>query len=238
MAYTVSLRGRETVAENTIAIRFDKPAGFAFKAGQAVDLTLADLPADSKGPRRAFSLVSAPSESDLCIATRVRDSAFKRALASLPIGTKLELDGPFGSLVLHSRRERPAVFVAGGIGITPFISMLRQATAERLPQNILLFYSNHRPEDAAFLEELTRLEKQNGHFRLIATMTRMAHSSRSWSGITGPLTAELISKSTGRLSLPIYYVAGSSALVAGIRKMLNDAGVNDDDIRSEDFPGY
>ena len=109
---------------------------------------------DAQSARHTFSIVSAPFENELVVATRMRDSAFKRALKALPIGSHAAIEGPFGSLTLHNDRARPAVFIAGGIGITPFMSMLRQATQDRLPQRLLLLYSNRRPEDAAFLAEL------------------------------------------------------------------------------------
>ncbi|HZP12708.1 MAG TPA: FAD-dependent oxidoreductase [Nevskiaceae bacterium] len=238
-SWTVALKAREEIAQGTLALRFDKPAGFRFKPGQAIDLTLLNpSETDAKGARRAFSLVSAPSESELTVATRLRDSAFKRTLTTATMGTRFQLDGPFGSLLLHSTRSRPAIFIAGGIGITPFISILRQATTDRLPQNLFLFYANRRPEEAAFLPELSELEKRNGHFRLFATMTQMHNAHRGWTGPTGRITWASINAIAGQLSMPIYYVVGPPAMVAATREMLNAAGVNDDDIRSEDFSGY
>ncbi|WP_442909706.1 FAD-dependent oxidoreductase, partial [Hydrogenophaga sp.] len=145
--WQVLLQAREEVAGGTMAFYFQRPAGFAFKAGQAIDLILpATVAPGGQSQRHTFSLVSAPFESELVIATRMRDSAFKRALKMLPIGGLVEIEGPFGSLTLHNERARPAIFIAGGIGITPFMSMLRQATHDRLPQEMVLLYSNRRPE--------------------------------------------------------------------------------------------
>ena len=127
--YHVRLQACEEIADGTMAFHFQRPAGFTFKAGQAIDLILpAATAADVASARHAFSLVSAPMEQELMIATRMRDSTFKRALKSLPIGSQVDIEGPFGSLTLHNDRARPAVFIAGGIGITPFMSVLRQAT--------------------------------------------------------------------------------------------------------------
>src|SRR5688572_26621789 len=156
-SYQVSLAGREQVAEGTVAFRFEKPAGFSFNAGQAVVLELLDPPTADGQKRRTFSLVSAPFESELVIATRMRDTAFKRALNALPDGASMKLIGPLGQFTLADA-ARPAVFIAGGIGITPFLSMLREAARGRSPQPLLLLYSNRRPEDAAFLGELQDLE--------------------------------------------------------------------------------
>ena len=236
-SYEVKLAGREPLAEGTLAFRLEKPPGFRFKAGQAIVLELLDPPAQDGQKRRTFSLVNAPFESTLVIATRMRDSAFKRALRALPDGANLKLTGPIGQFTLADA-ARPAVFIAGGIGITPFMSMLRQAARDRSPQALLLLYSNRRPEDAAFLEELQALERQNDNFRLVATMTEMSKSARTWSGPTGFVGAALISAATRALKAPVYYVVGPPAMVLAMQETLRSAGVSDEDIRSEEFYGY
>lgn len=237
--YDVKLRVREEVAEGTMAFHFAKPPGFSYKPGQAIDVILIDPPTtDAQSGRHTFSLVSAPFQDDLVVATRMRDSAFKRAFKSLPIGSPVGLEGPFGSLTLHNDRARPAVFIAGGIGITPFMSILRQAAKDQLPQRLSLLYSNRRPEDAAFLVELRELEQLNKNFRLLATMTEMGKSTRPWDGETRLIDEDLIKTACRELSAPICYVAGPPAMVAAMRQTLNRAGIDDDDIRSEEFFGY
>lgn len=233
------LQAREEVAVGTMAFHFQRPAGFAFKAGQAIDLILpAAEVAGGQSQRHAFSLVSAPFEDELVITTRMRDSVFKRALRMLPIGALVEIEGPFGSLTLHSDRARPAIFIAGGIGITPFMSVLRQATHDRLPQEMVLLYSNRRPEDAAFLPELQNLERHNAKFHLVPTMTEMGKSLMPWQGETSHVTEDLLRKTMNGFLKPVFYVAGPPGLVAAVCDMLNRVGVNDDDIRSEEFYGY
>lgn len=237
--YTTQILRKQDVAEGTMAFHFRKPDGFQFRAGQAIDLTLIDPPeTDSEGNTRAFSLASAPSEADLMIATRMRGSAFKRVLKESAPGLAVKIDGPTGSLTLHKNAGKPAVFLAGGIGITPFRSMAREAAAERLAHEIYLFYSNRRPEDSAYLDELQRLTRENPHFHLIATMTEMQKSQAKWSGETGFLDAEKLRKHLKTLNGPIYYIAGPPAMVAAMRKMLVEAGGDEDDIRTEDFAGY
>ncbi len=237
--YAVKLLGHRLVAENTMAFRFERPAGFNFKAGQAVEITLTDPPTtDARGTRRAFSLVNAPYENELIVATRMRDSAFKRELKAAACGTRVQLEGPFGSLTLHNNRARPAVFIAGGIGITPFMSMLRQAAKDALDQRLLLIYSNRRPEDAAFLSELGQLEQQNRNFQLVATMSGMSKSKHAWDGERGQINEALLKRWVNHLPAPIYYAAGPPSMTHAIREMLNRTGIDDDDIRSEDFAGY
>ncbi len=235
----ILLKESRWVAEGTWAFHFEKPQDFRFKAGQSVDITLIDPPeTDEEGNTRAFSLTSAPFENELAIATRLRKSAFKRVMKELAPGSTVRIDGPFGSFTLHNDASRPAVFLAGGIGITPFMSMIKHACHERLPHRLFLFYSNPRPEVAAFLGELSELEANHPNFRLVCTMTQMAQSDRPWTGETARLGFDLVRKFLTEAERPIYYSAGPPSMVAAMRKMLNDSSVDDDDIRTEDFPGY
>lgn len=233
------LVGREAIAAGTWAFHFRKPAGFDFKPGQAIDLVLARPPAtDAAGTRHAFSLACAPFEEVVTIATRLRGSAFKNALAALPTGAAAALDGPFGSLTLHPGPARPAVFIAGGIGITPFISMLRHAVRNELPQRLVLVYANRRPEDAPFLSELRELERHAGQFRLLPTMTRIERGAQSWAGRIGRIDRDLVLQLKSENPMAVYYVAGSPSMVADVRRLLANAAINDEDVRSEDFYGY
>ena len=148
--HTAPLTKREEIAEGTMALHFAKPAHFQFRAGQSMDLSLLNpLEADAEGNTPTFSIASAPFDHDLMIATRMRDTAFKRVLRSAAPGIQVKIDGPSGSFTLHRKPEKPAVFLAGGIGITPFLSIIRQTEHDAAPHHIYLFYSNRRPEDAA-----------------------------------------------------------------------------------------
>jgi ferredoxin-NADP reductase len=222
--YDVKLIGRREIADGTMEFHFSRPEGFAFKAGQAIEVL---LPGPVGG--HAFSLVNAPVEGGLVIATRMRDSAYKRALRALPDGSAVKVDGPFGSLTLHRNPARAAVFIAGGIGITPFMSMLRQSARDGMPHRIVLVYSNRRPQDSAFLEELQAIRPANANFSLVTTMTEAG----------GSLVDEvMIAQATKGLPAPIFYVAGPPGMVEAMRVTLDKAGVEDTDIRSEEFFGY
>jgi ferredoxin-NADP reductase len=238
-AYASRLLNRVEVAEGTIAFDFEKPTGFDFKPGQSADLTLPNPPeTDAEGNVRTFSIASAPFEDQLMFATRMRDTAFKRSLKKMPLGTVVKMDSAMGSFTLHKNSAKPAVFLAGGIGVTPFSSIVRQADHDRAPHKLYLFYSNRQPEDAPFVEVLQNLEKTNPQFRFIATMTEMRRSKKTWNGETGRIDQEMLSKYLNELRGPIYYVAGPPALVSGMRKMLVASGVDEDDIRSDEFSGY
>lgn len=237
--FRIKLLRKQEVAERSMAFHFEKPEGFQFRAGQVIDLTLIDPPeTDAAGSTRTFTLASAPYENELAVVTRMRESAFKRVLSALPAGAEVLLEGPMGSFTLHSNASKPAVFLAGGIGITPFLSIAKQAAHDHLPHRIYLFYSNHRPEYAAYLEELEALEKANPRFRLIPTMTDVGPSGKSWNGETGFIDAAMVGRHLDTLQGPIYSIAGPPEMVEAMRQMLTDAGVDADDIRTEEFAGY
>lgn len=240
MGTVVHLKSKNEVANGTVAYHFEKPAGFEFRPGQAMDVILAQPGVDpnSGDGRHAFSIVSAPHEDELVITTRMRESKFKQALGALPMGGAVELDGPFGSLTLHKKVERAGVLIAGGIGVTPFMSMLRHAAKVQSSQPLVLLYSNRRPEDTAFLAELQGLEKQNPHFKLLATMTDMEKSSQPWSGATGLMDAAFIRQAVKDLPSPVFYVSGPPGMVEAMRSTLVEAGMDEDDVRSEEFYGY
>lgn len=235
----MKLKERKEIANGTMAFLLEKPAGFEFKAGQAMEVKLENPPeTDAEGNSRAFSIASAPHEPYVMFATRMRDSAMKNSLKKIPLGTELQVDGPWGDLKLHTRAARPGVFLAGGIGITPFRSIVLDAAKNKLAHKLWLFYSNRRPEDAAFLEELGRAEKENPNFKMIATMTEMEKSSRPWHGKTGFVDQKMLAAAIGDLSAPIYYIAGPGSMLNAMKKMLLEAGVNEDDVRAEEFAGY
>ena len=233
----IKLKSKKEVASGTMAFHFEKPAGFTFKAGQFADYTLVNpSETDAEGDTRGFSF-GAPYEDEIIFTTRMRDTAFKRNLKKMPIGTEVTLDGAYGSFTLQNNTKIPAVFLSGGIGITPVRSIVLQATHDKTAHKIFLFYANKTPKDAAYLDELKEAEKANPNFKLVASMTHTDHST-DWKGETGFFTKEMLQKYIGDLSQPIYYISGPPSMVTSIRKTLNEAGIDDDNIRTEEFSGY
>ena len=238
-AQTIKLTRSEEVAEGTMAFHLTRPSAFEFRAGQSVDITLIDPPeTDAEGNTQTFSIASPPFEDHLTIATRMRNSAFKRVLEKAPQGLEVSVEGPSGSFTLHKNATKPAVFLAGGIGITPFLSMVRQAGKNKPQQLLYLFYSNQRPEDSPFLDLLEGLPTENPNFHFIATMTGMAKSRRKWCGQIGVIDREMLLRHVSELVGPIYYIAGPPAMVSAMRQMLAAVGADEDDIRTEEFLGY
>jgi len=238
--FTSTITERLEVAEGTMAFVFDRPNGFDFAAGQYVNLILPNPPhTDAGGNRRTFSIASPPHDTaDLRVATRMTGSAMKRSLAEVSLGTPVELLGPAGSFTLHQDASVPAVFIAGGIGITPFRSMVHDAVHRRLPHRITLIYSNRNPEGAAFHEELVQLVKTCPNITYVPTMTQADKSSQAWPGERRYVNADFVRDHVGDLTTPIFYLAGPPGLVAAVTKAVNEAGADASRVRSEEFSGY
>ncbi len=182
--------------------------------------------------------MSAPGDADLIVATRMRDSVYKRVLDKLAPGDAAKIDGPFGSPTLHKDATRDALFVAGGIGITPFMSIARHAAASGDARRHVLLYSNRRPEDSAFLAELTALASSRPTLRLVATMTGMQRSQTPWKGESRMIDVAMVRDAVAALARPIAYLAGPPAMVAALHEVLAAAGLDEDDVRAEEFFGY
>jgi ferredoxin-NADP reductase len=116
--------------------------------------------------------------------------------------------------------------------------MLSHATGEKLRHPIVLFYANRYLKDAAFMNSLRNLERANLRFRFIPTLTRTDKNYRGWKGGTGHISSEMLITQVGIVRGPIYYIAGPPAMVAGTRRTLSEAGVDEDDVRTEEFAGY
>ena len=237
--FETPLVGRELVADRTMSFRFIKPRDWSYRAGQFVDITLLDPPeTDAEGNLRGFSISSAPREEVITITTRLRDTAFKRVLLAMPLGTVVKIEGPFGDLRLH-HAARPAVLLAGGIGITPFRSILVEAIGGgALPYPVVLFHANRRPEDAAFADEFRSLARRDPNLSFVPTMTAMPGSGQAWNGERGHIDAAMLRRHLEGIGDPIHYIAGPPGMVQALRAMLIASGVDEDDVRIEEFTGY
>lgn len=236
----IKLVNKKEIAAGTMAFYFSKPEGFIYKAGQSMDLTLINPPeTDAEGNTRTFTIVASPDEKDLTIATRVRDTAFKRNLKNMKIGTEISMEGPFGSFVLPNNSRVPVVFLAGGIGITPAKSIITFASKNNLPHKLFLFYSNKTPDGAVFLDEFKLLESKNPNFTFIPTMTRLESYHGEWKGERGYFDKDILDKylKTGIMN-KLYFISGSINMVSAMSDVLVQAGIDTDYIRTEDFPGY
>jgi ferredoxin-NADP reductase len=232
------IKEKQEVAKGTLLVTFDLLGEeMDFTPGQYFHVTLPNLGyEDDKGLRRHITVVTSPNEKGvLGFATRMRDSAFKRTLRDLPVGSEVEVEPPKGRFELPEDPSRPLVFVAGGIGITVFRSMLRYIREEQLPYRMTLIYSNRDRASTAFLDELRELEQALPDFRLILTMTQ----DPRWEEETRKVDAAFVQDYLGDdLDQYTFMVAGPPAMAEGVQGALAEAGVRDENVIVERYSGY
>lgn len=233
-----TVKDKREVAKGTLLVVFDlEGEEVDFRPGQYFWVELLDAPyVDDKGLRRHISVVTSPTERGvLGLATRLRDSAFKRSLEELALGAEVDVEPPKGKFVLPEDTSRPYVFVAGGIGITVFRSMLRYIEDLRLPYDVTLVYSNRNRAEAAFLDELEEYERRNGRFRLVLTMT----DDPEWPGETRRIDAHVLRQHVGEcLDDATFLVAGPPGFTETMKMELAATGVDEDRILADGYSGY
>ncbi len=234
-AFITRIESRRSVAERTFEVRIVRPSEFRFRAGQFAVLGVIDPPRrDWEGRFRTLSLLSAPFENDLTFGVRTSDSVFKQVLSTAAAGTPIELKGPAGKFRFHEDAARPAVFLAGGIGIAPFISILRQARHDRARHSFYAFYSNRQLRTTAYLHELQAMAAEGVlNLKVIATIT--GSFEPDWQGEKGRIDAAMLRRHIPTEVRPIYYVAGPSRFVSGMLSALTAIDVGETDVRLEDF---
>lgn len=218
---------QKTVAEKTREVSFDLLGKeFNFLAGQYIRVSVSKLLyPDPKGASRVFSISSSPNDKNkISVAFRDSGSGFKRTLMELSLGSFVDIEGPFGYFTLPKDISRPLVFIAGGIGITPFLSMIRFATEQKLAHKITLLYANRNTESAAYLEELTTIAKQNSHFLLKNQF--------------GRIDEDFIRQNVKDINESAWYLAGLPDMVTDMRNLLSRLGMNETKVYFEDFVGY
>lgn len=213
-------------------VKFEKPAGFTFKPVQFCGLEIVTGEGSIEYP---MSLACSPTRPYLEFGARISNSPWKSAFVDLKPGDEAEVDGGYGHFLLDE--GRPAVLVAGGIGITPLKGMAEYATDRRLPIEVRLVYSNRAENEIAYRPELEDLERQNPRFKVFHTLTRPAKES-AWTGRTGRIDAELLTEASRGLVRPIFYACGSSGLVRETHRIASELGASNDQIRFEVFRGY
>jgi ferredoxin-NADP reductase len=190
---------------------------------------------DEKGLRRHISLVTSPTEHGVVgLATRLRDTAFKRTLAELEVGDEVQVEEPKGSFLLPEETDVEYVFVAGGIGITVFRSMLRYIADSGEPYRVTLVYSNRDRSSTPFLDELAELEQRIPGLRVVLTMT----DDEAWEGERRRVDPAMLADVLGGLDGRTFLVAGPPAMAEGVADSLREAGVTEERVRADRFSGY
>jgi ferredoxin-NADP reductase len=232
------VKQKTEVAKGTLMVVFDLLGEEVdFRPGQYFWVELPNRGHDDeRGLRRHISIVTSPNERGvLGLATRLRDSAFKRTLAELKVGDEVVVEEPKGDFHLPEDTSKEYVFIAGGIGITVFHSMLHYISEENLPHRITLLYSNRDPESTAFLDEVQELESEIDGLRVVLTMT----DDSGWDGETRHIDPEFLRDYLGDdLGRYTYLVAGPPGMVNGVADVLESEGVPEEQVVRTRFAGY
>ena len=239
MKYTAKVLGREAKAGQLMVLRLERPAGFDYKAGQFCFVNAPDIGlSDAGGLRRPLSLATSPLEKDLLFTVRLSESAFKRTLREMADTSAVVIESAMGLFTLPADKSTPLCFLAGGMGIAPFRSMLRYAADARTGHKATLFYSSRVPEEALFLDEFNSIASKDPSIQVVATITRPEQSAQEWEGRTGRLAASAIKETCAYWKEAIYYLAGPPVMVDGMKTMLDEMGIDKARIKQEVWTGY
>jgi glycine betaine catabolism B len=238
--YPLTLVEKQHLQGTDIAtFRFTKGGYPEYKAGQFAFFPLEGVNNDSKGPVRHFTIASSPTEDVLIISTRIRDSEYKQRLDSLQTGAKIKVSKPQGNFVLHDDHSIPAVFLSGGIGVTPFRSMIKYATDKKLPIKITMFDSNRNQQNILYKDEFDSWVTENGDLKIVYAVTDEA--TEHWSGERGRIDKSMLERHLTReqIDSAIFYICGPPAMIKAMQDLLkNDFRIPDDRIKIEEFTGY
>jgi glycine betaine catabolism B len=215
-----------------------------YTAGQYAYFDIGGVENDSKGPIRHFTIASSPTENFIMISTRIRDTPYKKRLASLEEGTIVKVKGPEGKFVLHNDYSKSAVFLSGGIGVTPFRSMIKNATDNQLPVKIALFDSNRNEQNILYKDEFDGWANINQNLVIVYTITDEDESSppaSEWRGERGRIDKSMLAKylTKDELDNSIYYTCGPPGMIEAMQTLLQkDLQIPKDRIMVEEFSGY
>jgi glycine betaine catabolism B len=227
--------------------RSDEQNYLNYTAGQfsIVDL---DTKEDPKGPTRSFTIASSPTEKDwILVSTRIRESPFKQKLSKLEAGASIKITAPFGKFTLPEDYSRPVVFLSGGIGVTPFRSMIKYATDKQLPLKITMFDANRNQQNILYKDEFDRWAKLNKNLNIVYTISNEeadmlpSAAALEWKGERGFIDKSMLARHLGEAEMvdSTFYICGPPAMLTAMQKLLSrELGVSDKRIKVEVFTGY
>ncbi|MCB1146014.1 MAG: 2Fe-2S iron-sulfur cluster binding domain-containing protein [Leptospiraceae bacterium] len=229
------------IATGTYCFEFNKPPGFHFEPGQFVELKIEYREKDSQKIQqesRAFSIASNPEESVLRFVTRNTKSEYKLRLLQLEKGAAAQISEPAGDLAFQNEEKLKHVFIAGGIGVTPFYSIITHQILSKSRKDLTLIVSAREAESLIFHEEFETLDKEDTGFRYCPSITGKMPKEWPEAYETGHIDLPLLRRQLGSLENFVYYVAGSTAFVDSMKNVLTGVGVLPIKIHQENFYGY
>ncbi len=228
---------KELVAHETYSFHFDlSRTNLDFFPGQYVRITLPFQANDGRGTSRFLTVSSSPLVKEkLIITTKSGPSDFKKALFALEPQQKVDFFGPMGGFYFRETIMQKHVFLAGGIGITPFWSMIQYIAAKQLTMPVTLIVSFSTPSDILYMNELNQISHRQSNIQIIHTITS---PKALWKGERGRISEKLIRKYIPNISEPLYFIVGSLKMVTDTEDLLVNMGIPQQQIRLEQFTGY
>ncbi len=231
---------------NQNELQGDRKLLLDYAAGQFAFFDIGGVYGDPKGPIRHFTISSSPTENFIMLTTRVRESPYKKRLSTLEEGAKVNVRGPEGQFVLHHDYSKPAVFLSGGIGVTPFRSMVKYATDKQLPLQITMFDSNKSRGEILFKEEFDGWANTNKNLKIVYTISedqqeQSLSTTNAWKGEYGRIDKAMILKyiDSNAINNSIFYVCGPPGMIKAMQSLLQeDMGITKERIKVEEFTGY
>lgn len=230
--YEMKVAESRRITPSIHKILLKKPESFRFLP---VQFTFLSLMTEEGMDTRPMSIATSPTRPNLEYAVRVSDSSYKAAFASLKPGDSATVQGPYGDFILDTKR--PAVLVAGGIGITPLKGMAEYAADKKLQIPMRLLYSNRATDEIPYRSELEKLEKNNPNFAVFHTLTG-ENVSEDWPGLRGRINTQYLLKASEGLERPNYYLCGTPGMVKACYDLLHGMNVPEKDVNYEVFRGY
>lgn len=234
----LKLRKRVKMSPYIFDFIFKPSQKLAFLPGQYMEFTLAHEHPDSRGNRRYFTLASSPTENDVHLGVRFYEegSSFKHALYRVDNKTDVIAAQIAGDFTLPSDSHQKLVFIAGGIGITPFRSMLKYLLDTQQRRNIVLFYANKTADEIVYADVLNAAYTKSG-VKIFYTLTEVATLPRNWSGFVGRLDERMIMHAVPDYEERTYYLSGPPSMVNAYESVLKNMGVKHSQIKKDFFPG-
>ena len=210
-----------------------------FSPGQYAEWTLASEKSDSRGNRRYFTLASSPTEPDVRLGVKFYDSPsnFKKTLAAFTPGSAVLAGSIAGDFTLPHDKKQKLVFIAGGIGVTPFRSMVKYLRDSREDRDAVFFYSNKTEPEIAYKDFFDEAAAANGRFRVVYTLTDKA-TPPSWTGERGYVDAAMIEREVSDYKERAFYISGPHTMVTAFRDTLREMGIPGHNIKTDYFPGF
>jgi ferredoxin-NADP reductase/Na+-translocating ferredoxin:NAD+ oxidoreductase RnfD subunit len=235
---SLKLLEKKLLAANTFEFVFSPDRRFAYEPGQYLEWTLDHSPQDSRGMRRYFTIASSPTEEQLRLAVRFSNpgSSFKRSLTSLPSGQYLTAGQLAGDFTLPGDPAKKLVFVAGGIGVTPFRSMIKYLIDRGELRDIVIFYANKTEAEIAYRDILAAARREL-NIKTYYLLTEGLPRNNNDDILVGYLTPDLFAALVPDWKERYFYLSGPQAMVDNYRRMLKKMGAKNDKIKTDYFPG-